>query len=75
MKTFFKPTETFQYTHFSSCHPISVKKGFVKGEALRLLRNNSVAEAFENNKQCFTERLYNRGYPKEFVTNILTEVN
>ena len=33
-----KPTETFQYTHFSSCHPPSVKKGFVKGEALCLLR-------------------------------------
>ena len=37
IKTHFKPTETFQYTHFSSCHPPSVKIGFVKGEALRLL--------------------------------------
>ena len=33
-----KPTETFQYTHYTSCHPLSVKIGFVKGEALRLLR-------------------------------------
>ena len=41
VQTHFKPTETFQYTHFSSCHPLSVKKGFVKGEALRLLRTNS----------------------------------
>ena len=37
-QTHFKPTETFQFTHFSSGHPISVKKGFVKGEALRLLK-------------------------------------
>ena len=34
VKTHFKPTETFQYTHFSSCHPSGVKKGFIKGEAL-----------------------------------------
>ena len=41
VRTHFKPTETFQYTHFSSCHPTGVKRGFVKGEALRLLRTNS----------------------------------
>ena len=30
-----KPTEAFQYTHFSSCHTQGVKKGSViKGEAL-----------------------------------------
>ena len=26
-----KPTETFQYTHFSSCHPPGVRKGSAKG--------------------------------------------
>ena len=35
--THFKPLETFQYTHFNSCHPPGVRKGFIKGEALRLL--------------------------------------
>ena len=30
-KTHFKQTETFLHTHFTSCHPPSVKKGFVKG--------------------------------------------
>ena len=25
-RTYFKPTETFQYTHFKSCHPPGVKK-------------------------------------------------
>ena len=29
-KTHFKKTETFLYTHFASCHPPNVKKGFVK---------------------------------------------
>ena len=41
VSTHFKPTEKFQYTHFKSCHPPGVKKGFVKGEAIRLLRTNS----------------------------------
>ena len=36
-KTNFKQTETFLHTHFTSCHPSNVKKGFVKGEALRIL--------------------------------------
>ena len=31
MQTHFKPTESFQYTHFSSCHPSDCKKG--RGEA------------------------------------------
>ena len=37
VKTHLKKTETFQYTHFISCNPLSVKKRFVKGEALRIL--------------------------------------
>ena len=36
--THFKATETFRYTHFSSCHPPGVRKGIIKGEALRHLR-------------------------------------
>jgi len=31
IKTHFKPTETFQYTHYTSCHPSSVKKRIHKG--------------------------------------------
>ena len=41
-----KPTETFQYTHFSSCHVPGVKKGFIKSQALRLLRTNSSKAIF-----------------------------
>ena len=41
VRTHFKPTETFQYTPFDSCHPSGVRKGFIKGEALRLFRINS----------------------------------
>ena len=48
LRTYFKPTETFQYTNFYSCHPPGVTKGFMKGEALRLLSKNSSSKtAFE----------------------------
>ena len=47
--TCFQPSETFQYTHFKSCHPYRVKKSFVKGEGLRLLRTNSLEETFKEN--------------------------
>ena len=45
------------------------KKGFIKGEALRLLRTNSVRENFEQSK-----RDLKRGYPLTLVQEILTEV-
>ena len=45
------------------------KKGFIKGEALRLLRTNSVRENFEQSK-----RDLKRGYPLMLIQEILTEV-
>ena len=74
IKTHFKPTETFQYTHFSSCHPPSVKIGFVKGEALRLLRTNSSKATFEENISKFKKRLRTRGYPNNLIVKILSEI-
>ena len=45
----------------------------MKGEALRLLRNNSEQESFENDKLNLASHL--QGYPKEFVAKILSVVN
>ena len=75
MQTHYKQTETFQYTNFYSCHPPGVKKGFIKGEALRLLRTNSSHSMFNKNMQSFKTRLKNRGYPNEFLEKHLFEVN
>ena len=71
VETHLKPTETFQYTHSSSCHPFSAKKGFIKGETLRLLRTNSVETKFESLKRDFESRLLHRGYPRKLVKNII----
>lgn len=74
VRTYFKPTETFQYTNFSSCHTPGVAKGFIKGEALGLLRTNSSRTLYEENVNNFKSRLRERGYPNNLVEEILSEV-
>ena len=74
IKSHYKPTETFQYTHFSSCHPPGVKSGFIKGEAIRLLRTNSSKRTFEEWLANFKRRLEARGYPKKYIERSLSEV-
>ena len=74
VRTHFKPTETLQYTNFYSCHPPGVTKGFIKGEALRLLRTNSSEITFEENMRNFSTRLKNRDYPATTVEKHLSEV-
>ena len=77
VQTHYKPTETFQYTHFSSSHSLSVKKvkkGFIKGETLRLLRTNSVKEIFELRKREFLTCLLERAFRREPAENSLAEV-
>ena len=75
VRTHFKPTETFQYTHFSSCHPPGVKKGFIKGELLRLLRTNSSKKIFEEQIKNLKSSLRKRGYPENLVQWTLSEVH
>ena len=74
MRTHYKRTETFQYTIYNSCHPAGVKRGFVKGEVLRLLRTNSSKVMFEENIKNFRTRLTSRDYPNNLVDKILSEV-
>ena len=75
IRTHFKPTETFQYTHFSSCNPHGVRKGLIKGEALRLLRTNSSAKSFYENIYNFKKPLHARGYPHNLIEKITSEFN
>ena len=65
LHTHYKPfTETFQYTYYTynSCHPADVKKGFVKGEALRFLRANGFKVTFDETITEFKARLVTRGF-------------
>ena len=74
VRTHYKATETFQYKHFSSCHPPGVKGGFIKGEALRLLRTNPTKATFEEKIKHFESRVIDRGYPKNLAQRTLSEV-
>ena len=75
IRTHYKPTETFQYTHFTSSHPPGVKKGFIKGEALRRLRTNSSETAFNDSITNFKSRLIARSYPHKMIQTTLSEVS
>ena len=73
----YKPTETFSIYALLVKSPglsVAVKKGFIKGKTLRLLRTNSVKETFELRKLEFLTSLLERGYPRELAENILAEV-
>ena len=62
MFTHFKPFENFQYTHFKSSHPPEVKKGFVKGETIQLLRTNSNENNFWTQINNFKKWLLEKEY-------------
>ena len=55
--------------------PLGVKKGFIKGEALRLLRTNSSKENFQNRLEEFHKHLRERGYPRNLITLTLSEIH
>ena len=51
----------------NECHPPGVKNGFIKGEAIRLLRTNSSKTTFEDSLVKFKQHLRTRGYPKTVI--------
>ena len=57
IKTHYRPTKTFQYTHYTSCHPPGVKRGFIKDEPIRLLHTNSSEKHFQEAISNFKMRL------------------
>ena len=74
VRTHFKPTKTFQYTFFTTCHPPGAKKGFAKGEALRLRRTKYSIKTFEENITTCEKHLLERGYPQNLINNTISEV-
>ena len=54
--------------------PPGIKKGFIKGEALRLLRTTSSEKTFVENIINFEQRLRMRGYRDKVIDKHLSEV-
>ena len=73
IKTFIKPTETFQFLHRESSHPSSVFKAFIKGEILRYKRNTNSVTDFKAQTAAFKKRLINRKYSNTEIDKVIEE--
>ena len=60
---------------FNSCHSPGVKNGSIKGEAMRLLRNNSSKTTFEESLVKLVQHLRTRSFPKTVIERSLSGVN
>ena len=68
--THIKPTNKFQYLHYTSSHPISMKRSVVTGELHRFLRSTSSLGDFLNHRENQKTRFLNRGYPRKLIKDI-----
>ena len=71
------PSLNFRVRMFvkSAVNPVThkeIKKGFIKGEALRLLRTNSSKLIFEEKIRNFKSHLLQRGYPEDLINTTLS---
>ena len=71
IKTYIKPTETFQHLHRENSHPKNVFKGFIKGEILRYIRNTSSKTELRKQLEAFKHRLLKRGYTEHEINEVL----
>jgi len=67
-RLFRKKLNRNMYIPWSSAHPDSVKKSFIKGELTRLMYLSSQREYFEESKRSFYINLRKRGYPAEILS-------
>ncbi len=62
-----KPLNKYLYLPFHSSHPRAMLRGWLKGEAIRLLRHSPSPGIFSLEIKLFKARLAARGYPKAFI--------
>ena len=73
IKTYIKPTNTFQYLDRNSAHHPSVFKGFIKGETIRYLRNTNDRDILSNMLVKFKGYLTNRDYDEQEIDESITD--
>ena len=69
-----KALNKYLYIPFHSEHPPHTKRGFIKGELLRYVRNSSKYEDFSRVRRLFFVRLRARGYPERFLSHAFATV-
>jgi hypothetical protein len=65
-----KKLNKYLYLPFHSHHTLATKKGWIKGELIRLARNSSFIDSFQSSCHKLFKRLSERGYPGHFITDI-----
>ena len=73
IRSYIKPTNSFQYLHRLSAHSPSVFKGLIKGECIRHLRNTSNQGVLHTILNDFQIHLEKRGYKQSEIEPIIQE--
>ena len=75
IKTHTKVTETYQYLHRNSAHPLSCFKSFIIGEATRHVRNNNNNKDYISNINTLSRHLNHRGYKDSEIHDNINSVH
>ena len=70
-KTHLKPTNSFQYIHYTSHHPHHRKTAIIKAELLRYQKQCSDPKQFAKLKQQLIEHFLNRGYAFKRINQVI----
>lgn len=70
-KMFRKPNNAYAYPHAHSFIPESIRKGFIIGETLRIIRNNQHTIDCQYDFDLFVQRLKMRGYSPHYICNTI----
>lgn len=74
-KVYCKSMGLYQYVHWKSAHPPSLKRGIIKGELIRRLRLTDRLEDWHTTCEDLTNKFIQRGYPKQIIEKIKSSIN
>lgn len=75
IKSYPKPTETFQYLARDSAHPTNCFHSLIHGETTRHMRNNSSLSTYKETVDRFSLKLKERGYSQSEINDNTKKVD
>ena len=72
-KPFFKPTDSHQLLHTRSFHPKHTFRGILKSQLIRLHRNSSKPNYFQEATRTVFNSLVHRGYSRRYLRYVRTQ--
>ena len=68
-----KPAEGHQFVHFSSAHPVALKRSLPYSQLLRIRRNCTRPSDYQREAAALLERFRKRGYPEDVLKATLNK--